>query len=139
MKISIKKIYVVSFFTIIIFAYLYNIVSLFLREISQKNIATIIFPLIIILLICYVINYFYCFYWQTKIAEETAKEVAKNNSVTKEEIKEHLVKKLENEAYTFNFLFGKIIFTSSWEKQQKIDRLKSNKNVPEIIRRELIK
>jgi hypothetical protein len=74
-----------------------------------------------------------------KLAGEAAREVARTDWKRQEEIREHLINKVFNESYTINFLYGKVKLTSGWAEQEEIDKVKNNKNIPEVVKKELIR
>ena len=70
--------------------------------------------------------------------DEISREASKGDPMIAEQVKNRLWNKSWEEAYTLNFLMGKIIFTSSWWQQDKLENLES-KHIPEAIKEKLIK
>lgn len=138
MKIAIKKKYLarISFYISIVLGL--SFIQELLRKISQRSLSTLIVPLIFLFSTIYAVNYLLGLRFKEKLAEEISKQVAKGNPQKAEQIKKHLWNKSQEEAYTLNFFMGKIIFTSSWIKQDKLEKLKSE-HIPDIIKEEFIK
>ena len=137
MKISLKKKHIVTITSFISIALLFIFVQEVWIQISQKSLSALITPLIFLVSSAYSINYFSTLRVKEKLINEVSSDASNGNPVLANKIKNHLWKKSYEEAYTINIILGRIIFTSSWRKQDEIEKLKSE-NIPDVIKQELI-
>lgn len=139
MKISIKKKYIGVTATLTSGILGFMFLQELLEKISQENISVLIAPTIFLVSTLYAINYWLSLRFNEKLADEASKEVANGDPQKTELVRNHLWNKSYEEAYTLNILLGKIKFTSSWAEQDELEKIKSNKNIPDIIKQEFIK
>lgn len=137
-RVGIKKKYLVGLFTLLSGSLGLLLVQDAIRWVAQNGIGALIIPAVFVVSVMYVFNYWRDFHLRVKLAEEAAKEVAEGDAGKEDAVRDHLIRKLENEAYTFNFLYGKIKITDSWDKQKEIDELKTNKHIPDVVKKEFV-
>ena len=150
MKISIKKKYI-AFVTFNLFLVLgYWHFTILLESLSHYGFFGWVYPILFLVSFTWIILYFKELRDKHKLSRKVAEEVADEESqsstnrlfspeTVRDEVENHLWNKSWDEAYTLNILMGKIKFTSSWAEQDKIEKLNSNKNIPDIIKQEFIK
>ncbi len=150
MKIIIKKKYITFVTFNLCLALGYWHFKILLGALSHYGFVGWIYPILFLFSFTWTVLYFKELRDKHKQAREVAKEVAdkKYQSPTnglispetvQDEVQNHLVNKVLNEAYTINFISGRVIFTSTWEKQSELEKDKYKRPVPEIIERQLNK
>lgn len=139
MKISIKKKYIGIIATLASGILGFMFLQEQLIKISQENISVLIAPIIFLTSTLYAINYWLSLRFNEKLVDESSREVANGDPQKTELVRNHLWNKSYEEAYTLNILMGKIKCTSSWAEQDELEKIKSNKNIPNIIKQEYLK
>ena len=134
MKIAIKKKYVAFVAFNLCLALGYWHFTILLETLSRFGFIGWTYSILFLLSFTLIILYFKELKDKYKLARETAKEVADKKGLQltdrpislqtiQDEVQSHLMNKTLDEAYTINFLSGKILFTSTWEKQSELEKI----------------
>ena len=151
MKITIKKKYIAFATFNLCIALGYWHFTILLEALSNYGFVGWIYPILFLISFTWIILYFKELRDKYNLAREVAKEVADDKEsqpptyrlaspeTIQDEVQDHLVNKVFDEAYTINFVSGKIVFTSTWKEQSELEKIKSNKNIPDIVKQEFVK
>lgn len=101
-KIGIKKKHLAGLFGLLSISLGIFVAQEIFQWVLSQNLSVLIILVILIISVVYVLLYFKEYHIKTKIAEETAKEVASGDLGKEEQIKEHLFNKIWNESYSFH-------------------------------------
>jgi hypothetical protein len=137
MKITIKKKYVGAIASFATLFLTYWFVQELLIWLSNKSLSVLILPTIFFAFFIYTVNYWLNMREKDGIIDEVSKEVSKGDPAIASQVKEHLWRKSYEEAYTLNLFRGIVKFTSTWSEQDEFEKIKSNKNIPDVIKQEL--
>jgi hypothetical protein len=121
MKLSIKKKYIVGLAMLVSGVSGYLIFQELVKVLINRSLDVLILPAVFIFSTIYAIVYWVEFRQNEKIATDVSKEEAQGDEKKQGEIKGHLVKKIFDDAYTLNFMNGKIKLTNSWGKQKEYE------------------
>ena len=138
MKIAVKKKYVGAAAGFVSFVLGITLLQELWIQISLKPLSALVTPLIFVFSTIYAISHHLSLKSAEKLADEVSQQVTKGDPDDARLVKKHLLNKTNEEAYTLNFFMGKVRFTSSWGEQDKIEKLKSSKHIPDIVRKELV-
>jgi len=127
MKIAIKKKYVAGIAGFICITLGLLFLQMLLVQLSQRDLFALILPLIFLVSTIYTINYVVNLRSIEKLTDKVSKQVSNYDLNKAAEVKKDLWDKSFEESYTLNILKGKIKFTSSWVKQNEIEKTLTQK------------